>query len=190
MKVDQLIAASFTTTDAKAWRTFVPTSRQLDIVAKVGRDVLRHLRPIAAACVSMSVVYAAHLRRTAGIPSYVVAGSLRVGNVYVFGDGKAFDGRKVLSRSNSDWDGHAWVMVGNYLADVSIFRTVYSGKAHPVLTEHVRREFGDGHGLLICKHSAAPLSGLYYQPQYVLTEAQADEILLGAKWLFTGADAP
>jgi hypothetical protein len=138
----------------------------------------------------MSVVYAMRRQKIAKIPCYVVAGSLRVGNVYVFGDGKPFDGRRVLSRSSLDWDGHTWIIVGNYLADVSLFRTAYSGKVHPVLAEHVRQEFGDGRGLLICKHGDAPLRGLYYQPQYVLTQAQADAIFLGARHLFAGADAP
>jgi hypothetical protein len=184
MRVDRLIAASFTPAAAKAYRDFVPTEEQLDTVAEVGRDILNRLAPRAAACAPMSAVYAMRLQSIANIQCYVVAGSLRVGNTYVFGDGKPFDGRKVLSESNSSWDGHAWVVIGSHLADISLFRTVYAGKAHPLLTEHVRQEFGEGRGLMIVKQSNAPLSGLYYKPLYVPTEEQVAGLFRGARTLF------
>jgi len=183
--MDRLIAASFTHAEAKAYRGFVPTMEQLESTEQVGIDILRHLPPLAAACAPMSAVYAARLQNLAKLPCYVVAGSLRVRNTYVFGDGKPFDGRKVLSESNSSWDGHAWVVIGCYLADISLFRTVNAGKAHPLLSMHVRREFGEGRGLMIAKQSDVPLSGLYYLPQYVLTEEQVAGLYRGAMRLFS-----
>jgi hypothetical protein len=89
----------------------VPTKEQLDAVAEVGRDILDRLAPRAAACAPMSAVYAMRLQNIANVQCYVVAGSLRIGNTYVFGDG-----RPLLSESNSSWDGHAWVVIGSHLA--------------------------------------------------------------------------
>jgi hypothetical protein len=75
-----------------------------------------------------------------------------------------FDGKKLFSESNASWNGHAWVMFGHYLADVPIFRTAYSTRSPPRLAAHVRKEFGEGRGLLIIKWANAPGSGPILRP--------------------------
>ena len=133
----------------------------------------------------MSAVYATRLRLAGLGPAYVVAGTLAVMGQRIFGDGHPIDG-KIFDESNSDWDGHAWVMFGPLIADISLFRTAYSAQSPRLLANHVRHEFGSGRGLLIVRWSDAPKSGLHYSPQYVLAETQVDALARGAQVIFGG----
>lgn len=180
-KLARLIAASFSREIAKRYADFLPSEQQIRELADVGREVLRAIPPEPGACVLMSAVYAARLQRQGITPAYVVAGSLDVRGQCVFGHGKFFDGRSEFSRSNFDWDGHAWVVFGPYIADISLFRTARSSKSPRVLAEHVSREFTQTAGLLIVKGSDAVLSGLHYTPAYVLTDSQVDALFRGAR---------
>jgi hypothetical protein len=84
-------------------------------------------------------------------PAYVVAGSLYAGDMRIFGEDVEFDGKARFSETNMSWDGHAWIVYGDWLADVSLFRTADSDKSSPALKEHVKRQFGHGKGLYACK---------------------------------------
>ena len=181
----KLIASCRSRKEAQAYKAFVPTKDDVGRLGEIGREVLQHLPPEAGACALMSAVYAARLQSVGLAPAYVAAGSLLVQGQRVFGDGRPFDGAKAFSESNSDWDGHAWVMFGPYVADVSIFRTAYSSQAPRLLAAHVRQEFGNGRGLLVVRWSDAPKSGLHYLSQYVLTESQVSGLVRGASARFS-----
>ena len=75
--------------------------------------------------------------------------------------------------TNLDWDGHCWVIFGNLLGDVSLFRTAYSEASPPALKHKIITEFGEGHGLLISPLESLTQTCIAYDAQYVLTD---DEI--------------
>jgi hypothetical protein len=148
-------------------------------LAAVGHDVLVVCRPMPGACIMMSALYAFRLREKYGEPADVVAGSLFVGSSRVFGADGDFDG-ECFSRTSLDWDGHAWVTLAGFLADVSVFRTAYSSGSPPALAAHVRAEFGTGKGLFICRIGDEAKSGLGYEPLYVLRREQVETLARGA----------
>jgi hypothetical protein len=187
---DRLESASYSTEAAKAYSAFVLEESHRQALQEIGVEVLRAFKPVPGACVMMSAMYAARLKAVTGAPVHTVAGSLAVGREPVFGHGKSFDGRTVFSQSHPSWDGHAWVMLGDMIADVSLFRTAYSRKSPPLLAAHVRREFGEGRGLLIVRWGDAPKSGLRYSPQYVLTEVQVGALALSAVAVLAGGSPP
>jgi hypothetical protein len=67
------------------------------------------------ACALMSAAYSWALEKLGAPPGYVVAGSLYVGDTRVFGEEQRFP------QSDPSWDGHAWVICGDWLADASVF---------------------------------------------------------------------
>jgi len=79
-----------------------------------------------------------------------VAGSLYISDKRIFAEDKEFDGKELFSDSNLDWDGHAWVVYGDWLADVSVCRTADGGSPR-VLSKYIAKEFGKGKGLLACR---------------------------------------
>jgi hypothetical protein len=85
-----------------------------------------------------------------------------------------------FGRSNTFWDGHSWLVCGDYIVDISLFRPAYSAHSPPPLARYVRAEFGEGRGLLISKFE----SGLRYEPQYVLTSDQVTAVGRGAVKMF------
>ncbi|SRR5260221_4552493 len=182
----ELIAESFGPDAADAWASFSPTPDQVQALAERGRELLDHFPKMPGACALMSAVYAWSLEKLNLPPAYVVAGSLYLGETRVFGEDGDINGRTRFSRSDPSWDGHAWIIWGDRLVDVSIFRTAYSSGSPPALAAQVAREFGPGRGLLICKTDDVIKSGLRYVPQYVLTQAQVDALARGASAKITG----
>lgn len=98
----------------------------------------------------------------------------------VFGSDDELDGKSRFSKSDPSWDGHAWIALGDYVADVSLFRTARSGKSLPALASHVATEFGPKAGLMICEERDVEKSGLRYEARYVLTQDQVDGLARGA----------
>jgi hypothetical protein len=176
-----LIAESYTTAAVGAYRVFVPTDAQLKLLEKIGRDVLVCFPPMPGACILMSAMYAAGLQRELpDVPIHVAAGALSIGQTRVFGDDSVKDWHSVMAKSNPSWEGHSWVVFGEYIADVSIFRTAYSKYSPPLLAQHVIERFGTGRGLMIAKTSTLRGDGFVYTPEYVLREGEITSLFRGA----------
>lgn len=171
MRLDRLIAASFSKSEAQAYRNASADRGQTDPLGSVGTTVLQDFLPVPEACAMMSAVYATRMRVALDAPAYVVAGSLFADGTRVFGGDRVLTGAD-FDTSNSSWDGHVWLMLGGYVADVSLMRTVKSGHAPPALSALAAREFSPNAGLVIVRWSDARKSGLTYSPSYVLTENQ------------------
>ncbi|MDR3463681.1 MAG: hypothetical protein P4L76_15335 [Beijerinckiaceae bacterium] len=178
--IAELIARSYGAANAQTYRDFVPSSADQQALAFVGKELLTIFPNIPAACIMMSALYALQMQSTTGHAAYVVAGALWVGQIRIFGEDTPLNGSARFSQSSRSWDGHAWVMFGSYIADVSLFRTAYSQYSHPVLAAHVLREFGPGRGLMIVRDRDAANSGITYVPQYVLNEEQLMGVAQGA----------
>jgi hypothetical protein len=185
--MDKLIAGTHGQSAARAYRTYSLSLPDREEAGQIGQGVLAYFDRIAGACTGLSAVYASALKGMAGLPAYVVAGSLTADGAKIFGDGKPFDGKALFSQSNPSWDGHVWVMIGDYVADISIGWTARFG-GPPKLASVIEREMGPRAGLLIVKWRDAPLSGLTYSPQYVLSDDQVAILDHSAKTVFPKAD--
>jgi hypothetical protein len=100
---------------------------------------------IAGQCALMSAAYSIALETLGTQPGYVVAGSFYIGDKRIFGEEKEFDGKAVFSESNPDWNGHVWIVYGDYLADVSVFRTADAASPR-LLSRHIAKQYGRGRG--------------------------------------------
>jgi hypothetical protein len=168
---------------AEAWAVLTLDQTQREALCDAGRQVLQHFPPRPGACMLMSAIYAMRLESMKAPPAYVVAGSVYAAGKRVFGEDGPINGKERFSRSDPSWEGHGWIISGNYLADASIFRTAYSPGSPRALAAHVKAEFGTGRGLLVCKIEDAIKSGLRYQPQYVLAQGQVDALFRAARHL-------
>ncbi len=178
--LSRLIRQTHSQRAADAFETYVSTDADIETLSNVGRDVLLHLPPDPGACALMSAVYIMRLRRVTSAPTFMVAGTLAVDGTPVFGDGLKLE-EALFTVGNSSWDGHAWVMLGNYLADISLCRTAYSGSAHHKLKAYVERRLGVNRGLIISKWPGPAHEGLIYTPQYVLSDEEIERLLRGAR---------
>jgi hypothetical protein len=181
LQLKKMIALSNGWPVAKAFEAYVLGGDDKSTIASKAVDVLRIFPTMPGACALMSAIFAAHLERTLQPPILVVAGTLSIKDQPVFGDGKPFDGNAVFSKNDLDWDGHVWVMIGQYIADISIFRTAYSTKSPPLLANHINSTFGSGRGLYLDRWRNTRRLGIGYHPQYVLTYDQVTSLMKGAE---------
>jgi hypothetical protein len=179
--IEALITDAHGPDAADAWAKFIVQDEDKRMLEEAGKRVL-HLFPgrTPGACTMMSAVYSVVLDALGARPSYVIAGSLYVGDQRVFGEDGPINGRERFSQSDSSWDGHAWIIYGDWLADASIFRTADSKGSPPALAAHVGLQFGSGRGLYAAVYGRALEDGFRYEPQYVLTTEQAEALARGA----------
>jgi hypothetical protein len=144
-----------------------------DDLVNVGRDVLRVFPTKPGACVMMSALYAGGLRARGHTSVELVGGALAVGGEIIFG--RSWEAA-TFTTTDLDWDGHAWIRYGEFIADVSILRTGFSSKAPPRLASHLASRFKPTQGLYIATPVAALDDGLRYEPQHVFSDAQVDSL--------------
>lgn len=142
-----LVAATQGWPAAKAFKAYVASDEDKAAIANKARELLSIFPPMPRVSALMSAAFAAHLERDLNLPIQVVAGTLSIEGKPVFGDAQPFDGPATFGASHLGWDGHVWVMVGSYIADISIFRTAYSASCPPRLGRHIVHTFGGGKGL-------------------------------------------
>jgi hypothetical protein len=186
----ELITASFDALVAEAWSKFTVDEADKLVLEEAARKVLQ-LFPgrKSGACALMSATYSWAIEKLGTRPAYVAAGSLYIGDNRVFGKDGEFDGKRLFSESNPDWDGHVWIVYGDWLADVSVFRTADAGSPR-ILSQYVAKTFGRGRGFMACRMEAMESSGLRYVPQYVLTQDQVDALGRGALAMIDGTGSP
>jgi len=172
-QLSKLVANKHSWAAAKAFKSYEMNEADRVALSHCAIDLLSIFPPIAGACALMSAALAVGLERHMKAPIHVVAGTLAVEGVPVFGDRRPIDGSLVFSTSSPDWDGHAWVMIGPYVVDISIFRTAYSAEGSARLARHIDLTFGPKKGLYVDHWKRTRQMGLNYEPQYVLS---ADEV--------------
>ena len=179
-QLGKLIAVQHGWAAAKALKSYEMSEADQAALSQCAIDLLKIFPPVPGACALMSAALAVSLERYMTAPIHVVAGTLAVEGVPVFGDRQPFDGSLVFSTSSPDWDGHAWVMVGCYVVDISIFRTAYSVEAPPRLARHIELTFGPRKGLYVDHWKRTRQVGLNYEPHYVLSANEVTSLVGGA----------
>lgn len=119
-------------------------------MADAGKGVLKLFPNVPRACALMTALWVVFIRSNTKYPIYAIAGSLLVDGIHVFGRTSSENQiKEAFTCTNLDWDGHCWIVFGNLIGDISLFRTAYSDKSPPALKEKVISEFGEGRGILI-----------------------------------------
>jgi len=148
-------------------------------VSAAALDILKVFPAIPGACALMSAAFAVRIEETLGGPVQVVAGTLSVNGEPVLGDRTPFR-PGALSQEDPNWHGHVWVMVGPYIADLSLFRTAYSRWGPAMLARHVDLMFGPNKGLYVDHWGRTRRQGLDYEPSYVLSRDEVNGLMAGA----------
>lgn len=180
-QLGKLVAAQHGWPAAKAFKTYVLSDADRAVLSGCAVDLLRIFPPsptadtLMHASGLMSAALAVQLESRLEVPVHVVAGTLSVEGVPVFGDRRDFDGSALFSAEQPDWNGHLWVMVGPTIVDIALFRAAYSPHGPARLARHVDLVFGPNKALYVDQWKRAGQQGLTYEPQYVLS---ADEVTL------------
>lgn len=176
----RLIAAQHGWPAAKAFKSYEMGEADRATIASCAVQLLAAFPATPYANAVMSGAFAVQLERALTAPVHVVAGTLAVEGQPVFGDRQPFDGPAIFGASHPEFHGHVWVMIGPYVADISLFRSAYSRSGPPRLSRHVDLVFGPGKGLYVDDWQRCRQRGLSYEPQYVLSEEEVTRLMGGA----------
>lgn len=183
-KVKALIKDSYSDKDADLALEFQFSQNAVDLLKESGLEVLRRIPSKAGACAQMTAMWTAFVRDNSDYPIHAVAGSLSIDNFNFFFEHSSKDDISLAFRENNmDWDGHCWIMLGNYIGDASIFRTAYQG-LNSTLKNCITSRFGTGRGLLIDSIDGLKKNGIVYNPRYILTDSEITGLIKGMD--FTG----
>lgn len=181
-KLSSLIAASYSKADAEAAMSFQPSKFAVQQLSDAGKEVLKLFPDKPGACALMTAMWAAFIRDNTEYPIHAFAGSLFVDGVHVFGsDSTANQTKGAFTATNLDWDGHCWIVFGNLIADISLFRTAYSDASPLALKKKIVAEFGTGRRLFIAPLHVLAETGIVYDAQYVLTDDEITGLFNGAR---------
>ena len=181
----ELIAATHSPEAATAFASCKLSRASRSALAVVGLGLMQRFPPVPRTCCAMSAVYAVALRSAVEVPAYLVAGRLYADGVRVFGAAGSGDGLAMpFLREDLDWDGHMWLAIGDYMADMTLMVTARAPGAADALTALVAREFAADSRLMIAKAADTGSLGLDYQPEYVLTPEETDALARGAEAWF------
>ena len=147
-----------------------------DALAETGKLVLQKFPAMTCACVPMSALWHELLLQR-GIDAPQLAGDLVVQGRFAFAGGA--EPERAFSQSGV-WDGHSWLSIGRYVADIAIFRTAYGAVPESNLRQAVQQEFGEGRGILIMPGDDLAARGFEYRPRYALTDEQIQASARGA----------
>lgn len=149
-----------------------------DVIVRAARQTLEVIPPSFGSCVMVSAGFVAILK-SVGVEAVVILGDLKIDGRFVFicrGNipGATYDGEVV----EATWDGHAWVMLGDMICDLSIFRSAYSSPQPNHLQTFINRHFGEGKGALLVAPGTLP-PGMEFVPKHALKDDQICGILDG-----------
>jgi hypothetical protein len=147
----ELITASFDAAAADAWSKFTVGEADRLVLHEAALKVLKVFPGrIPGQCALMSALYSLALEKLGSQRGYVAAGSPYIDDKRVFSEDKEFDGKELFSGSNLDWDGHARVVYGDWLAELLVCRTADAGSPR-ILSKYIAKELSKGKGLLACR---------------------------------------
>ena len=113
---------------AKTYEAFHPNEGQLATLRRVGNEAVEIFGPVTHACAPMSAAYTARLEfeLKKSVAVFMVAGSLKVGGKWIYGNGRPFDGKAVFGKLQS-------VMGRPRMGDVRPLRRGWVGEANCVV---------------------------------------------------------
>jgi hypothetical protein len=191
-ELSELIKQSYSEKESSTYVEYSLTQEDCKLIVESAKQVLLKFPSIPNCCAPMSAIWTAMIRDHTDIPVHMVAGNLDMMGKRIFGDNKNMPNmNQAFSESNLDWDGHCWVVFGDYIGDISLFRTVYSEQSPEWLRKMVRDRFDEGREMLLATPSQMLEHGLIYTPGYVLKDLQITGLIksidLIAKQHRTGA---
>lgn len=177
--ISSLIERAYPTTEVARYEAFKVEKEQWTVTNDVGKLVVSKISRSPGQCVPLNVVWCAILRDRAHFPAHAVVGDLFVDGVKVYGEGvtpadcvRIFSGETI----DLDWNGHCWMMLGDYVCDASIFDTAESPFAHRSLRGLLKKMTMPESRLLIANREELSRVGLRFVPNYVLDDHEVSRV--------------
>ncbi|WP_159981459.1 MULTISPECIES: hypothetical protein [unclassified Novosphingobium] len=180
LQLGKLVASTHGWPAARAFKAYELNDADRARIAGCAVDLLKVFPKAPGTSAFLSAAFVVHLERHLSAPVHLVAGTLAVDGEPVYEDDRPSAAANAFKAEELQWQGHMWVMIGGYVADISIFRAAYSSDCPPALARHVHSVFGQDKGLYVDQWRRSRRQGLSYEPQYVLSQDEVTSLMGGA----------
>lgn len=154
----------------------------LELLKNVSMDILRIAPQEPFLCVPMSAMLYAILKDKHNIDAKIITGDLSYNGQIIFKQDFSIaeaNGKNIIQ----EWAGHSWVEIGDFICDLSIFRTIYSEKFNLSCKPELIKTFGKGRGVLFSSKTEMEKFNLSYKAIDNLSDDTATAVLHGFKLL-------
>ena len=176
-ELSKLIKQSYSEEEASKYIEFNLTENDSALINSFAKGIFENSPNLHNCCVPMSALWTAIIRDNTNIPVHMIAGSLDMMGRRLFGSNVITEYKKAFSESNLNWDGHCWVVFGDYIGDISLLRTAYSENTPKWLEEMICQKFGKRKGALLAKPSELLKCDLVYTPHYVVKDSEITDLV-------------
>ncbi|PZV23218.1 MAG: hypothetical protein DCF12_19255 [Snowella sp.] len=181
-KLAELIEKTYGKPERRKFESLTLSEKDFNAIREIGLEVLLKFPDLPGVCAPMCATYLAYWEQKPRPRMFMVAGEFLVNDLRVWGyDEMSATIQDDLAKSNLSWDGHYWLVLGEYIIDPSVFRTAYSEKSPPILKQHILREFGENGGMFVSNAAGLTEKRLQYIPYAVLSYDQVTSIVFGAE---------
>lgn len=182
-QLGQRVAATHGWAAAKAFKAYVWSEQDQAAIAACASKILKLFPQGARNEDLLSATLAFQLQRRLQVPVYLVAGALSVDGVLVcHGQLRSGEGNP-FAADVLPWQRYLWIMVGPHVVDAAIFRLANRTDCPSALVRHVHSVFGLDKGLYVDHWRRTRRVGLEYDPHYVLSDEDMDNLLSAANTL-------
>lgn len=188
-QLGQRVAATHGWAAAKAFKAYAWNEQDQAAIAACASKILKLFPQAARNEDLLSATLAFQLQRQLKGPVYLVAGALSVNGVIVRGGQIPSGEGDPFATDARPWEGHLWIMVGPHVVDATIFRLANRPDCPSALARHVHSVFGSDKGLYVDHWRRTRRVGLEYDPHYVLSDDNMDQ-LLSAAYILINDGAP
>jgi hypothetical protein len=185
-QVGHRVAATHGWAAAKAFKAYVWSEQDQAAIAACASKILKLFPQASRNEDLLSATLAFQLQRRLQAPIYLVAGALSVNGVTVCGDQLPSSDGNPFDADALPWERHLWIMVGPHVVDATIFRLANRPDCPSALARHVHSVFGPDKGLYVDHWRRTRRVGLEYDPRYILSNGDMDNLLSAAYILISG----
>mgnify|MGYP005991633367 CR=1 FL=1 len=179
--INKLISYSYTNKEASKMENFSVDDKVINNIVTASKQILTVFPDMPLSCLPMSTLLTAMVRDTYNYPIHAVTGSLIIDNTRVFDNNLTKEETKIaLTKSNTNWGGHCWVICNNLIIDISLCRTAYSQSSNSRLNQKVISLFGQNRGMFINTYKELKNSGIVYEEDYILNNDEITSFVKGA----------
>ncbi|MEG1211223.1 MAG: hypothetical protein RR068_03465 [Hafnia sp.] len=148
-------------------------SELLQEVLYIAENITQNFKPVSGGCLYMSAILAAMMNDHFPVEPRLVTGSLSVEGTKIFSHSPIKPALNQASDVISQWDGHSWVEVDDFIFDLSIFRTVFSKAVSPHIQRLFDARFPRGTAYLIGQRNKLIEMGIEYISLELLSDDDA-----------------
>ena len=153
------------------------------LIVQYAEVIIQRMKVVPGGCLYYSSILAAMIKDNTAMQSVLSVGTLQISDRIIFGHSPIKpllnSGKNVITQ----WDGHAWVTIDDWICDLSLFQTVFSEKTPHEIKKIVGHMFQDSPAYLIAQKSRLKDNAVIYSEKEVLDDKHMNMLITNSSRL-------